>query len=323
MPPHVLISNVGFGKASPFALEEIKKVASITENKSNQKYFEENFLQNIGNADILIAGTEKITRKVMQAAPKLKLIARVGAGTDNIDLAYAKERNLLITTTPSAPSEAVPEFTLALILNLLKNICLSDRNLHSKTWLRPMGQMLSSMKIGIVGLGKIGSKVATLINAISPTSEVLFYDPFVSEAFNNNVRKIDALDLLACQANIISLHLPLNTSTYRLIDAQFIAKMKKNSYLINTSRGHIVDEEALYRALKTEHLAGAALDVFETEPYQGRLTDLDNCILTSHISAMAKEVRQLMENQVAEDVIRFIQHQPLLRPLTLLSPVCH
>jgi D-3-phosphoglycerate dehydrogenase len=309
---NVLISNIGFGDASPHALALIRQKAQVVENHAKHRFSEDDFISRMSDTHILIAGTEKISRRVLEQAPNLKLISRVGVGVDNIDLDYAKERRINVVYTPQAPSEAVPEFTLSLILNLIKGISRADHQMHNGTWFRPMGRMLSSMKIGIVGAGKIGSKVIDLIKAIAPSTEILFYDPYLD--FHANAEKCDLSTLLK-KSDIVSLHLPLSAATTNLLDANELSQMKSGSYLINTSRGGIVNEEALYLNLHSKHLAGAALDVFEVEPYNGKLAELDNCLLTSHIGSLTHEVRALMENQVAEDVVCFIENKPLIRAL--------
>ena len=172
--------------------------------------------------------------------------------------------------------------------------------------------MLSSMTIGIVGIGKIGNKVINLINAIAPTARILFYDKYVQK---HSVAKKIGLEKLFQISDIISLHLPLNEETVGLVNQDLLQQMRSGSFLINTARGKIVDEHSLYVQLKNGHLGGAALDVFEEEPYQGPLCDLENCLLTSHIGSMTREVRELMEEQVVEDVERFFSGQKLLRPL--------
>lgn len=309
---NILISNIGFGKTSPKALTLIREKAHVVENLGNRRFSEDDFLASIRDTHILIAGTERISRRVLEQAPNLKLISRVGVGVDNIDLDYAKERKINVVYTPQAPSEAVPEFTLSLILNLIKGITNVDRQMHNGVWFRPMGRMLSSLKIGIVGAGKIGSRVIELIKSIAPSTEILFYDPYLD--FHAHAEKHDLSTLLK-ESDIVSLHLPLSVATTNLLDVNELSQMKSGSYLINTSRGGIVNEEGLYLNLQSKHLAGAALDVFEVEPYNGKLSELDNCLLTSHIGSMTHEVRALMEDQVAEDVLCFIENKPLIRSL--------
>lgn len=310
--PNILVSNIGFGEASPASLESLKSMGNIALNEEGIRFSEQDFIERIAAIDILIAGTEKITQSVIGAAKKLKLIARVGVGVDNIDLDCAQKNKVSICYTPEAPSESVPEFTISLMLNLIKGILVSNQKMHEKVWHRPMGRMLSSMKIGIVGAGKIGSRVINIVKSISPKTEILFYDPYIK--FHEQAVKFN-IEQLFRECDIVSLHLPLNDQTRGLVGDDLLKVMKNGSYLINTSRGGIVDETALYQALANNHLEGAAIDAFETEPYHGPLTELNNCLLTSHIGSMTKEVRSLMEEQVVEDIERFIVGQSLIRPL--------
>jgi D-3-phosphoglycerate dehydrogenase len=308
----VLVSNIGFGNSATSALAELNNLAKVQLNEQGVKYTEAELVDKISDANILIAGTEKISKLILDKASNLKLIARVGVGVDNIDLDCAKQKQINISYTPEAPSMAVPEFTLGMILNLIKNLSLSDRKMHQGLWHRPMGRMLSNMKIGIVGAGKIGTKLIKLLHSIAPECEINFYDPSVEIVAH---AKKCSLNSLFQGSDLVSVHIPLTSVTTNLIDEPLMSSMKKGSYLVNTARGGIVNESALYKLLQNNHLSGAALDVFETEPYQGPLAQLDNCILTSHIGSLTKEVRGLMEEQVIEDVIRFITKQPLLRPL--------
>lgn len=309
---NILVSNIGFGEASSESLIKLQTLGNVTLNENGIRFKEHDFFEKISAVDVLIAGTEKITRSIIEQAKNLKLIARVGVGVDNIDLDCARENKISICYTPQAPAESVPEFTLSLILNLIKNIYISDRKMHGKIWHKPMGRMLSSMKVGIVGAGKIGAKVISLVKLISPETEILFYDPCLESV--EHAVKCD-IEQLFRESDIITLHLPFNNQTKGLIDSGFLNMIKKGSYLINTSRGGIVDENALYQSLKNNHLAGAAIDVFEDEPYSGPLTDLDNCLTTSHMGSLTREVRALMEEQVVEDIECFMNSYSLIRPL--------
>lgn len=309
--PKILISNVGYGDASSESLMFLKEHADVVENINRVRFDEAMFLEHT-DADIIIAGTEKIPENFIRSAKSLKLIARVGVGVDNVDLEAAQQHKVSITYTPQAPSEAVPEFTLSLILNLIKGINQSDRGLAKGEWIRPMGRMLNSMTVGIIGAGKIGAAVIDLIKRVAPSSQVLFYDPYVD--FNGNAEKVD-FDALLKQSDLISLHMPLLPQTRNMIGEQEIKLMKDGVFLVNTSRGGIIDEVVLAKGLRSAKIAAAALDVFEKEPYSGELCSIETCLLTSHIGSMTTEVRALMERQVAEDVINFIEHRSLLRAL--------
>lgn len=308
----VLVSNIGFGQASPDVLRLLSEYAHLSLNENGRRYDEKMLIELIPDTDILIAGTEEISKQVIDRASKLKLIARVGVGMDSVNLEAAREKKISISYTPEAPSQAIPEFTLTLLLNLIKNTAHIDRNMHQGKWQRPMGRMLSSLVVGVIGAGKIGAQLIRMLKNLYPNLNIFFYDPYVVEV--SGAQKL-SLDELFKQCDLITLHLPLTEQTRHLVNQRQLLAMKKGSYLINTARGGIVDEAALFDVLRTQHLAGAAVDVFEIEPYEGPLRMLDNCILTSHVGSLTQEVRALMENQVGEDVMRFIQKKPLLRAL--------
>jgi len=306
----ILISNIGFGQVSAEPLNRLKEHAQVVENTKNTRFTEEDFLQHTSDTDVIIAGTEKISEKIIARAKNLKLIARVGVGVDNIDLRAAFAHHVQIVYTPDAPALTVPEFTLALMLNLIKGIGLSDRCMHNKTWHRSMGRSLSALKFGIIGAGNIGKKVINLLKSIDHQVPIFYYDPVVDSVANATRTGFDDVFTLC---DLVSIHVPLNESTYHLVSQKQLSSMPEGSYLINTSRGGIVNEQDLYNALQ-RNLIGAAIDVFEEEPYSGPLCGLENCLLTSHIGSMTVETRALMEKQVAEDIINFIDGEPLERP---------
>ncbi len=312
MRKRILISNAGFGSCNPQALFSLKERFDVIENREGVRFDDERFLGLSAGVNAIIAGTEKITARVVSGFPNLQLIARVGGGVDSVDLVSATAHSVSITYTPDAPALAVPEFTLALMLCLVRKVSASDSAMHRGQWLKPTGDSLGDLHVGIVGAGKIGRRVIEMLRAIYPQIKISFYDPSVSHI--DGVRKCD-FETLVQDVDLLSLHVPLMESTRNLLNEQTIGSMKRGGYIINTSRGGVVCEKALYNALKSGHLAGAALDVYEQEPYNGDLKDLENCILTAHIGSLTKQVRAAMEQQVAEDVIRFFEACELARPL--------
>lgn len=309
----ILISNAGFGACNPRALTLLKERFEVIENETGLRFDETQFLKSSEGVSAIIAGTEKITSRVIADSKHLKLIARVGAGVDSVDLPAAKEQRVSITYTPDAPAMAVPEFTLALMLGLVRKVATSDRAMHRGEWLKPAGDSLGDLHIGIIGAGKIGRRVIEMLCAMYPGIRISYYDPSaaaVAGAHKSNLHTIIQ------ESDILSLHVPLMDSTRNMLNEKTIKSMKPGSYIVNTSRGGIVDEKALYDALKQGHLAGAALDVFEQEPYKGNLGELENCLLTAHIGSLTRQVRAVMEQQVAEDVVSFFEAQKLSRPLS-------
>jgi len=240
----------------------------------------------------LLAGTEPIDAQVLKKLKDLKVISRCGAGMENVDLKTAGELNIKVFNTPDGPTLAVAELTVGLILAALRKICFMDRQIRDGKWQKKMGNLLCGKKIGIIGFGRIGRKVAELLSAFE--AGVVYYDPFIPEEQVNQACKVELNELLA-SSDIVCLHLSHSERNKNLIGAKELGMMKESAVLINSSRGGIVDEGALYAALKSGSLSAAAIDVFEREPYDGPLKELDNVILTAHIGSYAKESRIKME----------------------------
>lgn len=285
-------------------------------NPYNRRFTEAELISHIGEASILIAGTEPITARALDAAPKLRLIAKVGIGLDNVDLNATKERGIPVTYTPDAPAPAVAELTIGLMLDLLRGISRANRLMHEKQWLRILGRRIDQLTVGVVGVGRVGRRLIRILRAGFPNARVLCNDLQPDEKFGHEVGGIEwtAKAELYSESDIITLHVPLTETTRGLIGEREIAAMKPTAVLINTSRGGIVDEGALAAALRSHRLAGAAIDVFEPEPYTGILTDVDGCILTCHMGSMSEDCRIAMESEAAEEVVRFIRGE-LLRQL--------
>jgi D-3-phosphoglycerate dehydrogenase len=245
----------------------------------------------------VIAGTEEYSGPALRALPGLKVISRCGSGTENIDLKAAKRMKIKIFNTPDAPALAVAELTLGLILGLLRRIRSMDRNLHRGVWKREVGSLLYGKRIGIIGFGRIGRKVCGLLRPFS--CRIAYTDPFVKEGFSGAGRM--PLGELLRWADIVAIHA---ASRGRIIGAKEFRLMKKGAWLLNLSRGTAVDEQGLYNAIKGNRLAGAAVDVFDKEPYAGTLAKLDNVILTPHIGSFAKETRVEMEMQAVRNLLK-------------------
>ena len=244
----------------------------------------------------MIAGVEPLTRTVLESAPSLKVLARCGIGMDSVDLVAAKEFGIAVSNTPDAPSAAVAELTIGLILSALRQIPQADRALRGGEWKARMGNMFRGKTLGLIGGGRIGQKVAEL--AVAFGADVIVHDPFLKTCSHPLV----SMDVLLQQSDILSLHIPGGDETYHVINQAALAQMKSSALLINAGRGGLVDEKALAEALRAGELAGAALDVYEDEPYSGELLALDNVVLTAHMGSYAKETRAIMENEAAENL---------------------
>ena len=245
----------------------------------------------------MIAGVEPLTRRVMDAAPNMAVISRCGIGMDSVDVEAAAEKNIEVLNTPDAPTKAVAELTIGLILDVLRGISNQDRAIRQSKWERPMGGLLGKKTLGLIGYGRIGQMVARYAEVFG--ARVIAHDPFSGQK--------TSFDELLSDADIVSLHIPYSRENHHIIDAQALSKMKKSAILINASRGGLVDESALYDALKTGDIAGAALDVFEDEPYTGSLTELDNIVLTAHVGSYAKEARVEQEILAAQNLLDALQ----------------
>ena len=298
----IFISTSSFGKFSSRPLELLKENNIDFElNGFGRTLSEEEIISYLKDKDGLIAGTEPLNENVFNNCKNLKVISRVGVGLNNIDLESADKRNILILNTPDGPTNAVAELTLGLILNLLRHIGSADQNTKMGKWEKKMGTLLLNKKIGIVGYGRIGKRLAELLRSFN--CEIYVYDPFVSSIKENDTKCLNSLDELLGSVDIVTLHLPYTKENHHLINESRLKLMKRGSFLINAARGGFIDEDALFDVLKNGCIAGAALDTFEKEPYEGRLRELDNVILTPHIGSYARESRIQMETDAVINLL--------------------
>lgn len=309
----VLITTVPFGEAEryPLNLLESNQIEYVI-NPIGRRLKEEELIEMIPDFGILIAGTEPITEKVIASAPHLGLIARVGIGLDSVNLSAARAHGVQVTYTPDAPSPAVAELAVGQMLALLRGISLSDRNMRNGVWHRFMGRRLSEMTVGLIGVGRVGKLVVKHLRGGFPSVRILANDltPDVEFGKIHNIEWVEKEEIYQ-QADIISLHLPLTPATRTLITVNEINKMKKDVLLVNTSRGNMINERDLAQALRSQRVAGAAIDVFEREPYAGELSTLENCLLTCHMGSMSADCRSRMEIEATEEAVRFLKNEPL------------
>ena len=297
----VFISTSSFGEYSQEPLATLEKAGlEVRLNPLNRKLKIQETIQFIKEVDFLIAGTEDLSRDVLRRASRLKIISRCGVGLDNVDLKAAQDLGIKVLNTSAAPTHAVAELTVGLMLDLLRQISSMDRAIRSGLWQKKMGALLKNTKIGIIGYGQIGKEVGRLCHALG--AEFCFYDPALKRVESNENVCLDLPQLLR-QSDIVTLHVSYAKENHHLIGKKELSIMKKSAFLINCARGGLVDEEALYRAIKKGHIAGAALDVFENEPYQGPLIECDNVILTPHIGSYAREARIKMEVDSANNLV--------------------
>lgn len=310
----VLITTVPFGEwdQTPLKMLEDSGV-DYTINPLNRKLTEDELKEMISDYSIVIAGTEPITSSVMKSASSLKLISRVGIGLDSVELGYASENNINVSYTPDAPSPAVSELTVGLALSLLRKVNISDSQMHSGQWKRYMGRRIAECTVGIIGIGRIGTRLIEHLQGGFAGTSILVND--IDEDAGKDMLPAECLvskEEIYRNADIITLHLPLTAKTKNLISDNEIKMMKKDVILINTSRGGMINESALEEALKEGLIGGAAIDVFDNEPYSGPLSAYDNCILTSHMGSMTQDCRAKMEIEATEEAVRYIKGEPLL-----------
>ncbi|MDH4262384.1 MAG: NAD(P)-binding domain-containing protein [Spirochaetia bacterium] len=266
--------------------------------------------------DGIIAGTEDL-RPLIESSEKLKIISRVGIGLDSVPLGLCKEKSIVVTYTPDAVSMAVVELTIGLMVSLTRQVVLADRQIRDGSWTRPYGKRIEESIIGIIGFGRIGSKVAKLLTVFKPR-QVLVYDiknkePEITELKKSGLNiDFSSLNEIYTRSDIVTLHVPYSKLSRYMIDLKVFEKMKPDAYLINTARGGIVREDHLYDAIKLKKIAGAAMDVFEEEPYHGQLIELENVILLQHMGSCSYDCRLNMEFQAAEDMVNYFKGKPLI-----------
>jgi len=267
--------------------------------------------EKIGNYQVVVVRSRtKITKDLIQRADKCKIIARVGVGLDNIDQEAAKEKNIRVINAVEGAMNAVAELVVGLMLSLAREIPRADREVRNGNWIKKelMGTELRGKYLGIVGLGNIGKRLGRLAKSFN--MNIIGFDVLpIDEEFSKEVGLMKAdLGTLLASADYVSLHVPLLDSTKHMINAEKITTMKSTARIINTSRGGVIDEDALYDALKNGNLGGAALDVFEIEPAtSNKLRELPNFISTPHMGAQTKEAQSLAANVIAEKIIQILR----------------
>lgn len=258
-------------------------------------------------ADALIAGLEYIGEELMDAAPKLKVISRYGVGYENVDKQAALTRGIQITITPGANGNSVADLAVALMLDVARNVTVMDQEMKKQNQIRPQGLELYGKTLGVIGAGRIGRGVAERCRGFN--MKILACDVCRNEEF---IKKTGAeyvsMETLLREADFITIHSPLNEETRNMISKEQFGMMKSDAVLVNTARGGIVDEEALYEALSSGRIRGAALDATVNEPpYNSPLMKCSNCILTPHAGAATREASSKMSIMAAENAVTILQ----------------
>jgi D-3-phosphoglycerate dehydrogenase / 2-oxoglutarate reductase len=261
--------------------------------------------------DVLVVRSRTtVSKEVIEKGNSLKVIARVGVGLDNIDTNYAKSKNIEVINAQEAAINAVSELVIGSMISLARLIPFAHSELSKGNWIKKslIGTELSGKYLGIVGVGNIGRNVGRIARALR--MNIIGYDIYpISREYINEVGMINTdLNTLVESSDFITIHVPLSSDTYHLFDGNLLSRMKKSSYLINTSRGGIVDETALYDLLKDQKIAGAGLDVFEVEPpVDKKFLEMPNVLCTPHIGAQTKEAQELAARVIAEKLIHKFQ----------------
>lgn len=267
-------------------------------------YVEDDLIAMAHDAVAAVAGSEPYTRRVLEACPKLRVIARTGVGFDAVDLPTCHERGIVVATTPGVNHHAVAEHTMALLFGVARGFPRLDQEVRAGKWQRVATPRVMGSTLGIVGLGRIGRAVATRARGVG--MKVVASDPYASVEFAEQWEiELVSLDDLLSRSDYVTLHSPATAETKQLINAKTLAKMKPGAVLINTARGVLVDEAALVEALKSGHLRGAGLDVFEKEPLstQSPLLQFDNVLLSGHVAGLDHESHRDTFTMSAETII--------------------
>jgi|SRR3989344_488274 len=297
----VLITTSSFEVANNPALQALQNAGIEVQVNPYGRRLSENEVGELLTEDIrgMVAGVEPLTRAVLAKAKGLKVISRCGIGLDSVDLAAAKEFGIKVCNTPGAPVTAVAELTVALILDLLRRVTQADRIIRLGQWKQVMGNLLAFQKVGIIGYGRIGRRVGELLRAFGST---IFVHDRLSVDIPDYASRC-GLEKLLHESDIVTLHVPFEPGPHHLIGREELSSMKPGAFLVNTARGGLVDEHALHDALTSGHLAGAAIDTYESEPYKGPLNQLVQVVLTAHMGSYARESRIQMEQEAAQNLL--------------------
>ncbi|MDD2959244.1 MAG: phosphoglycerate dehydrogenase [Lachnospiraceae bacterium] len=300
----VIVTARSFGKTDSKAADLLKENGcDVIKLDAANGPLEEQLKKEIVDADAVIAGLEDYTPELIASGKKLKVISRYGVGYDKVDLASARENGVQVTITPGANGDSVADLAMALMLDLARNVTTMDNSIKAKAQKRPSGVEMWQKTLGIIGAGRIGQGVGRRCRGFD--MKILCYDMYQNEEFKKEcgAEYVD-MDTLLRESDFITIHSPLTPETENMISTAQFQMMKKDAIIVNTARGGIVDEAALYEALKSGEIRGAGLDATAEEPpYDSPLLELDNCILTPHAGAATAEASSKMSYMAACNVL--------------------
>jgi len=312
----ILVTTAPFGEIDPQPIRLLEQHnLPFMMNPLGRRLKEEELAELIEDYEVLIAGTEPITERVLKRASNLRLIARVGIGLDSVALQVAREMGIAVTYTPDAPSAAVAELTIGQMLALLRRTMAADRGMRQGVWHRWIGRRLGQLTVGVIGVGRVGQRVIRHLQGWSPL-RILANDLVVDD----NLSRLNGCvwtdrETILCEADVVTLHVPLTPQTRNMIGERELEMMKPDAILINMARGGIVDETALAVALRNRANFSAAVDVFTQEPYGGELAGLENCLLSCHMGSATRDCRLRMETEATEEVVRYFRGEPFANPV--------
>jgi len=309
----VLVTPTSFSKYKRELAQELENsLGGVIYNNKGMPLEEEDLLPIISEFDGMIAGLDRITGRVISKAKNLKVISRYGIGVDRVDLKAARDSGIYVTNTPGANSISVAELTVGLAILLARKVCIVNYNTKLGQWPRIKGTTLQDKVFGLIGFGSVGKEVAKRLKPFN--CRVLAYDiDFEHDYAKRHNTDFSEIDNLLAESDFVSLHIPSIKSTFKMVNSRFLKKMKKGSFLINTARGELIDENALYDNIKNGQIGGAALDVFYEEPcsQENPLFSLPGVIATAHLGAATDNASNEMTRISIDECLAVLQgHKP-------------
>jgi D-3-phosphoglycerate dehydrogenase len=307
MADSIFVTLSAFAEYDPAPLRLLEASGiPFTVNRSGKRITGDELIAQGQHATAVVAGVESYDAATLARLPALRCISRCGAGIDAVDLAAARTRGIAVLNTPDAPTQAVAELAVAMILSLSRNLRRQSNLMGARDWRRLEAHLVSGRHLGVIGLGRIGRRVVELLTPFRPVFAA--HDPHADAAWAaaHGVALV-SIDELLTTSDVISLHAAGSADHPMRLGAPEFARMKPGALLINLARGTMIDDEALFAALTSGHLGGAGLDVFGEEPYCGPLCDLGNVLLTPHSATLTVETRVAMETDCVRNAIGFLQ----------------